>query len=206
VSSTFHQTIFQSNSAQGSIRRANGSRLAVVPSDFLLSLHVHLIERFADNSQDVLYRSGYEQGLQDMVRLNRELREQYGGGSTDLWQMDAKFILNSWWEPLAQAGWGRCTFDLAALARGVAFVELEDSPIAAALGHTEHPICHFFAGLFAGAMSFFERAERHATEIECRSAGGALCRFVVAAGDNIDSAEGWRQQGVSATEIIRRLR
>jgi predicted hydrocarbon binding protein len=206
VSSTFRQISIQANPDQGSLRRANGSRLAVVPSDFLLALHVHLIERFAESSQDVLYRSGYEQGLEDMVRLNRELREQYGGPNTDLWQMDAKFILNSWWEPLAQAGWGRCAFDLTALSRGIAFVELESSPIAQALGATEHPICHFFAGLFAGALSIFERAERHATEIECRAAGGSLCRFVVAAGGDVDSAEGWRQQGVSAAEIIRRLR
>lgn len=206
VSTTFRHTFFQPDPVEGSLRRANGSRLAVVPADFLLALHVYLFEHFADNSQDVLYRSGYEQGLLDLVRLNHELREQYGSESFDLWQMDAKFILDSWWEPLAQAGWGRCTFDLSALSRGIVFVDLDDSPIAEALGNTEHPVCHFLAGLFAGTMSFFERAERHATEIECRAAGGSQCRFIVAAGGDVDSAEGWRQQGLSAAEIIRRLR
>ena len=145
MSSSIRQAHIQPDLAHGSLRRANGARLAVVPADFLLSLHLHLFEHFADTSQDVLYRSGYEQGLQDMVRLGQELREKFGRGSFDLWQMDAKFILGAWWEPLEQAGWGRCDFDLAALSRGIAFVNLADSPIAAALGSTEHPICHFFA-------------------------------------------------------------
>ena len=206
MSSSFHQALVQPNPEEGSLRRTNGARLAVVPIDFLQAIHHHLFERFADESQDVLYRAGFEQGLLDMVRLNEELREQYGGGSFDLWQMDAKFILEAWWAPLAQAGWGACAFDLAALSRGVAIVELDNSPVAAALGSAEHPICHFFAGLFAGVLSFFERTERHATEIECRSAGAPKCRFVVATGGDVDLAEGWRQQGVAAAEIIRRLR
>jgi predicted hydrocarbon binding protein len=206
VSSKFQHASFQADPAQGTLRRTNGARLAVVPAEFLLALHLYLFERFAENAQDVLYRSGYEQGLQDMMLLNQELRDQYGSGSFDFWQMDEKFILDSWWGQLAQAGWGRCTFDLTAHSRGIAFVELEDSPVAAALGNTEHPICHFLAGLFAGAVSFYERAERHATELECRAAGADRCRFVVAGGGAVDSAEGWRQQGVAVAEIMRRLR
>jgi predicted hydrocarbon binding protein len=178
----------------------------VVPADFLLSLHLHLFERFADNSQDLLYRAGFDQGLQDMTRLVGELGEKFGRGTFDLWQADAKFILGTWWESLQQAGWGRCEFDCGALTRGVTLVTLENSPIAAALGRAEHPICHFLAGLFAGVMSFYERAERHATELECRSCGAGACRFLIAAGGEVDAAEGWRQQGVPAAEILRRLR
>lgn len=200
------QPNFQTDPQQGSLRLPSGARLAVVPLDFLRAIHVELFERFADNSQDLLYRSGYEQGLQDMVRLNQELRDQYGSGSFDLWQMDAKFILETWWSSHEQGGWGRCTFDLAAQARGIVIIDLDDNPIAAALGHAEYPICHYFAGLFAGVMSFYDREERHATELECRAVAGTRCRFVVAAGGDVDSAEGLRQQGVATAEIIRRLR
>ena len=203
--STLSQSNIQTDPGKGALRRASGARVAVVPAEFLLALHLQLFERFADNSQDILYRAGYEQGLQDFVRLNQELKAQYGARSFDLWQMDAKFILNAWWEPLSDAGWGPCKFDLGALSRGIAVIEMADSPIAAALQGTEFPICHFFAGLFAGAMSFYERAERHATELECRAAGGTKCRFVVGPGGAVDSAESLRQQGISAAEIIRRL-
>jgi predicted hydrocarbon binding protein len=205
VSSSTIQAPIRIDPAHGILRDAQGTRVAVLPGDLLLALHLSLFDRFADSSQDILYRAGYEQGLQDMVRLSAMLREEYGGESFDFWQMDAKFILETWWQPLAKAGWGACRFDLTALARGTAFVELNDSPIAAALGHTEFPICHFLAGLMAGTFSFFERAERHATEIECRAAGGKQCHFVISAGGTIDLAEGWRQQGVPATEIVKRL-
>lgn len=197
---------FQPNPTEGSLRRSDGLRLAAVPANFLLALHQHLFEHFADNCQDLLYRSGYEQGLQDMRRVNLELRQQFGSGSFDLWQMDAKFILNTWWEPLAAAGWGECTFDFAAQSRGITVVALADSPVADAVAHVEHPICHFFAGLFAGAMSFYERSERHGTEITCRAAGGDQCRFVIAPGNEVDTIEGWRQQGLAEAEILRRLR
>ena len=204
--SNVRQVFFQPDPSQGSLRRASGQRLAAVPADFLLALHLHLYDRFGEKSPDLLYRSGYEQALQDMLRLNQELRANYGGGNFDLWQMDAKFILDTWWEPLAEAGWGRCTFDLAALSRGVAFADLEASVIAEALGSAEYPVCHFVAGLLAGAFSFFERAERHATELQCLANGGPTCRFVVAPGSEIDSAETLRQQGISAADIIRRMK
>jgi hypothetical protein len=206
VPSSNLQAQIRTDPVQGTLRDAQGTRLAVVPADLVLALHFSLFERFADNSQDILYRSGYEQGLQDMVRLSNSLRERYGGASFDFWQMDAKFILEAWWQSLANAGWGACSFDLAALSRGIALAELEDSPIAAALGHTEYPICHFLAGLLAGAVSFYERAERHATEIECRAVGGTKCRFVIGTGVTIDTAEGWRQQGMVAADIVKRLR
>ncbi len=206
VPSSPRQTFYKTDPTQGTLRLASGARLAVVPLDFLRAVHVQLFEHFSDNCQDLLYRSGYEQGLQEMVQLNEDLQEQYGGGSFDLWQMDAKFILETWWSLHAQAGWGRCTFDLTALTRSIVVIDLEDNPIPAALGHSEYPICHFFAGLFAGVVSFYERAERHATELECRAVAGPRCRFVVAAGGDVDSAEGLRQQGVATAEILGRLR
>jgi predicted hydrocarbon binding protein len=205
VPTNVFQGLFQSDPDQGSLRRANGLRLAAVPADFLLTLHLYLYERFGEKSQDLLYRSGFEQGLLDMVQLNQHLRAQYGGGNCDLWQMDAKFILDTWWEPLAQGGWGCATFTFGSPARGVSVVDVEECAVAVALGSADHPVCHFAAGLFAGAISFYERAERHATELECLAAGGARCRFVVAAGGEIDSAETWRQEGVLAQEIVRRL-
>jgi uncharacterized protein len=167
-------------------------------------LHVTLVEQFAENAQDVLYRVGYEWGLQDLIRLAQQTQRQ-SAGRRDLWQTDAKSNLESWWTALADAGWGHCTFELAAPARGVATVELHDSAVVAALGASDQPICHLYAGLFAAALSFLQRTERHCVEIQCAALGAATCQFIVAAGSEIDSAETWRQQGTPASEIIRRL-
>ena len=198
--------IFHPDSAQGSLRRVDGQRVAALSVEWVHALHFALLEQFTDNAQDVLYRSGYDWGLQDMVRLNQHLHTKIGGGNFDLWQLDPKFILDSWWAPLAEAGWGRCTFDLVAVSRGIVFVDLQGSVIAAALAGSDQPVCHFYAGLFAGALSFFERAERHAVEVQCSGLGAATCLFVIGPGAEVDAAETWRQQGVAAAEILRRLR
>jgi uncharacterized protein len=78
--------------------------------------------------------------------------------------------------------------------------------VVAALGVSARPVCHWYAGLFAGAWSFIQRAERHAVEFECSAVSAAACQFVVGPGPEIDAVETWRQDGVSAAEILRRVR
>lgn len=172
---------------------------------FVHALHAGIAEQFPDDAPDILYRAGYEQGLQDLLRLSRELRESYGA-AFDFWQADPKFVLESWWTPLARAGWGHARFDLGAVARQLVVVEISGGFIPAALGPSAQPMCHHTAGALAGALSFFERAERHATEIGCAADGADRCTFVVAPGPVVDSAEASRQEGLAPAEILRRLR
>jgi uncharacterized protein len=199
------QHLFSPEPTQGSLRCATGERVAALSTEFVQTLHVTLVDQFAENAQDVLYRSGYDWGLQDLLRLTQELKAKLGV-RTDIWQMDVRFILESWWAPLAEAGWGRAAFELGSLTRGVVFVELRESAVVSALGPSDQPVCHWYAGLFAGALSFVERAERHCVEVQCGALGAPTCQFIVAPGADIDSAETWRQQGTDAAEIIRRLR
>ncbi len=194
-----------SDRAAGIRHDAHGRRTAVLPLESVHALHVALLEQFGDNAPDLLYRTGYEWALQEMPLLNRQLRDASGKGG-DLWQMDAKFVLESWWLPLAEAGWGSSTFDGSSRSRGIIFVELQHSVVTPAFTGSDQPVCHLYAGLYAGALSFFERAERHATEIQCAASGAATCLFALGPGADIDAAETWRQQGVLAAEIIRRLR
>ncbi|MSU22702.1 MAG: hypothetical protein EXS32_02650 [Opitutus sp.] len=127
--------------------------------------------------------------------------------------MDAKSVLESWWSPLAAAGWGAWTLDLSVQSRGLTFVEIRSIMVATALARAveparaapAEPACHLYAGLFAAAASFLGRAERHAVEVQCAAQGHATCRFVIGPGRQIDEAEGWRKQGVSADDIRTRL-
>jgi len=204
VPSAARQEIFQSNPTEGSLRRANGERVAAFSNQFVQTLHVSLLEQFAENAQDVLYRCGYEWGLLASVRLQRELLAQLGP-QTDLWKLEPKYVLETWWAPLAETGWGRCGFDVPS-AQGVVVAELHESAVVSALGGSDQPVCHLYAGLLAAALSFVARAERHAVELQCRALGAPSCQFVIAPGAQVDSAETWRQQGLPALEIVRRLR
>lgn len=204
MSSASLQNSFEFDPEQGTLRRAGGARAAAFSIEFVQALHVGLLEEFGENAQDVLYRTGYEWGLQEMITRDRQLRGESRRGAKP-GQLDAKFVLDAWWAPLAEGGWGICTFDVAALPRGFVLAEMRGSAIAAAFPGSDQPVCHLYAGMLAAGVSFYARAERHGTELQCSAVSGDTCRFVVAAGSAVDSAESWRQKGMSAAEIVRRL-
>jgi uncharacterized protein len=187
------------------LRDADDRPQPVGPLEFVRSLHFQMLETFGDDTQDMLYRNGYEWGLQEMRALNARLRAEYGAES-DLWQMDPKFVLESWWAPLLAGGWGVWSINPTAKARGITVIDLRNSLVADALPGAEFPVCHLYAGLFAGAFSFFERTERHGVEINCRAAGAEMCTFVIGPGSEIDSVETSRQQGASAADLVARFR
>lgn len=204
---------FVHDPVNGEIRLSDGRRAAALSEEFIRSLHDDLAQESAAAAPQLLYQCGYEWGLQEMVDLSRLQRAKAGGSAQDLWQLDAKSVLESWWSPLAAAGWGSWTLDLSAQNRGLTFVEIRSSMVATALARASDlareapadPTCHLYAGLFAAALSFLERAERHAVEVQCAAQGHPTCRFVVGPGRQIDEAEGWRKQGVTADDIRARL-
>ena len=140
-----------------------------------------------------------------LLRLNQNLHDQFKGDAADLWQLEPKYVFDTWWAPLQAAGHGTASFEFSRLARGVMVVNLQGSIVVAALEGADQLICHYYAGLFAGALSFFERAERHAMELQCLAVGHGSCTFVVGPGADIDVAETARQQGDAPAEVIRRL-
>jgi hypothetical protein len=196
----------RSEQATGSIRLATGQRAAVLPGNLLSELSAGLEPPTGDQTRHAVYKFGFEWALQDMVRLSRQLVTEFGGGSNlDLWQMDAKFVLDRWWGPLQSAGWGTCVLDLSSRSRGLAFVGLQHSLVANALAGATRPTCQLYAGLFAGAFSFFDRSESHAVEFQCASLGAPACRFVIGPTPQVDEVESWRHQQVAPEEIRRRL-
>lgn len=196
--------VFRSDAAAGVVCDPHGERLAILSLDLIREWHAAVIGAFGDAAQDVLYRTGYEWALQDMASLNRRLLAQ-SGADGGLWTMAPHDVLESWWRPMAENGWGGAHFDCSPLARGIAHINLSHSVVADAFGRAEDPVCHLYAGLFAAALSFIQRAERHCVEIECRTQGASMCRFVVGPGAVVDEAETLRQQHVAPGEIARRM-
>jgi hypothetical protein len=199
------EEFIRSRPTEGTLLTPDGRRVAALPEALMQSLHRGLEGAAADQTRHLLYRAGYEWGLQDMLQLSSRMKEEAGGGSSaDLWQMDAPFVLERWSAPFAASGWGACIFDLSAHAKGITLVELRHSAAAGAVGRANAPVCHLYAGLFAGALSFYDRVESHAVETECAAQGHACCRFIVGPGPLIDQAESARHSGVGH-DAVRRL-
>lgn len=172
--------------------------------EFLRSLHFTMLEEFGDETQDALYRTGFEWGLRDLAVLAS--RPAGGTPETGTPAERAAGTLRRWWSTLAAAGWGSVEFDVSLIDRGIVIAAAKESAAAAALGGSDDPVCHLYAGLLAGAVSHLAREERHAVEIACQALGDERCLFVIAPGPLADSTENWRQQGLRPGEILNRVR
>jgi predicted hydrocarbon binding protein len=197
---------FRADDATGTLVRADGQSCAALPADYWESLQHALVENFGEDARDVIYRSGFEWGLRELLTAGtRLLQGTPRAKKVTLAQIDPKFVLESWWRSMSEAGHGLAKIDTSREGRGIVVIELKSCPAARTGSSSGHPVCHFYAGLFAGALSFVDRTERHATELQCRSLGHACCQFLVGPGSEVDSAEAARQQGTPAAEILRRL-
>jgi predicted hydrocarbon binding protein len=196
---------FHADPESGSIRLGDDARVLAIPEALVRELHFAIIQQLGERAQDALYRMGYEWALQTMLQQVRDMRAQASNSSFDFWQQPLPEVLTGWWTSFATLGWGAATFDFQASARQVVFVDLRQSIVADAMPGADNPVCHLYAGLFAGVLSFFTRTERHAVEIACTAMGHNNCQFVIGPGAEVDAAETWRQQGTAAPEILRRF-
>lgn len=79
------------------------------------------------------------------------------------------------------AGWG--TFLLQTGTEPVAVLDTSDWAESDPSAGLAHPGCHLTTGMLAGFFASVGSAPIAALEVECRSAGGSRCRFLLGAGE-----------------------
>jgi uncharacterized protein len=183
----------------------DGQRAVYASEDFVSGLHSGLHEEVDDAANLIMYKCGYEWGINDMKRFAHRMRHEFGGGKTDVWQMNRKFVWESWWWPLTVEGWGSWTIDFSFDRQQMAFVTIRNSAVAKSMEQVGKPVCHMYAGMFAGAFSVFEREERDSIEVQCYAMGNDCCKFMVGKQDRVNAVEFWRREGANADEISQRL-
>lgn len=196
---------FRSVDEEGSVYIRDGQRAAKVSEDFIVGLHAGLEQDVGDASNLIMYKCGVEWGLRDMKRFNNRMRHEFGGGKLDIWQMNTNFVFESWWWPLTIQGWGSWTLDMSFRKRGITFVEIRNSAVARSMKRVGKPVCHLYAGMFAGVMSYWEKKDRNSIEVQCYSMGNDCCKFMIGDEKQVNAAEFWRQEGANADEIRDRI-
>ena len=76
-----------------------------------------------------------------------------------------------------EAGWG--SLSIGSLRNAVATLDSRDWGEADPESAMDHPSCHFTTGMFADFFGRIADAPLAVLEVECRSAGGTRCRFLV---------------------------
>ena len=195
--------------AEGAIYLPDRRRVAAWSEVFLRTVHQTVMSGSNEAARLLLYRAGFEWGLQELLHLSRSSQETSKTGTDHgLWKTDAALVFERWSAPLTAAGWGTWKMDRTAHARGITVVELQHSAVAAALESgpaATEPVCHLYAGLFAGALSFYDRVEAHGIETSCLALGDDCCRFLVGPGPIIDRAEVARRKGAKHEAILSEL-
>ena len=82
------------------------------------------------------------------------------------------------------SGWGEVRFETLGVVVAIDSAEWREADADSTL---DHPGCYFSTGLLAGFFGRLADAPLAALEVECRSMGGARCRFLLGSVDALDS-------------------
>jgi uncharacterized protein len=190
----FHpDEFFSHESERGAIYMRDGQRAAKVTEAFINGLHGGIEEEVGAAGALMMYRCGYAWGVQDMKRFAERMRQEFGGGKREIWNMSMRFVFESWWWPLTIQD------------KGLTVAEIRNSAVAKSMKMLGKPVCHLYAGMFAGVFSVYDRQERESIEMQCYSMGNESCKFLIGTKERVNAAEFWRQEGATSVEIMGNL-
>lgn len=191
--------LLQRESDRGIVSVPDLGRVALFSATAVRELHRAILEVHPETAPDVLYRIGFEWALESMVSFSAHRPE---AAAREI--ASPALLLLDWWEGFRKTGWGALA-RAEVVAPGMALMDLDQGAVGPALGRSDDPVCHLYAGLFAGALSFLAKSECHGVEVQCRATGADICRFVIGPANTVDQVETWRQQGVSPAQIVDRV-
>lgn len=196
------EDFFTFQSQQGSIIDWNESRNILATEDFIVALIQGLDQEVGSASSVLMYNIGKVWGEKDFVLFKQWFEAEYGRSIS---QCQLAFVLEAWWWPFTSQGWGNWEVDLEDQANGFLFISIFDSAVARTLGDIGKPVCHIYAGLFAGFFSSLVQQDLSCIEIQCYAMGETYCKFLLGKQERIDAAAFWQTEGATVQDIEQRL-
>ncbi|WP_009633983.1 V4R domain-containing protein [Synechocystis sp. PCC 7509] len=188
---------------RGIVTDWNESRNTFASEDFIIGLIEGLEEEVGSASAVVMYNIGYQWGMRDAKFFQQWFEQEY---KKNIREVNSVFMLEAWWWPFTAQGWGNWEVDMSEHKNGFMFVNIFDSAVARTLGDVGKPVCHIYAGLFAGFFSDIVKKSLSCIEIQCYSMGETYCKFLLSSKDRVDAANFWHNEGATARDIEKRLR
>jgi predicted hydrocarbon binding protein len=188
---------------RGIVTDWNESRNLFASEDFIIGLIEGLEEEVGSASAVVMYNIGYQWGMRDAKFFQQWFEQEY---KKNIREVNSVFMLEAWWWPFTAQGWGNWEVDMSEHKNGFMFVNIFDSAVARTLGDVGKPVCHIYAGLFAGFFSDIVKKSLSCIEIQCYSMGETYCKFLLSSQDQVDAASFWHNEGATARDIEKRLR
>jgi bacteriochlorophyll 4-vinyl reductase len=164
----------------------------------LLQLHRSLLQYAPDAAIAVLQESGYAAGEGVYAALRIWLGTH--AGTEDPAELDATLFAGALADFFQSAGWGRLTIS----PLGGAALALDSSDwIEAEPGSAQMPMCFFTSGMLADVMGRMSGEQVAVMEVECRSKGDSICRFLSASPTTLQEVYEKMAAGMSYEEALR---
>lgn len=163
----------------------------------LAQLHRSLLQYAPDAAIAVLQESGYAAGEGLYTALCGWLGTHAGTERPE--ELDATLFAGALSDFFQSAGWGR----LAIAPVGGAALALDSSDwIEAEPGSAQIPMCFFSAGMLADVMGRVSGEQVAVMEVECRSKGDSICRFLSASPATLQEVYEKMAAGISYVEAL----
>jgi photoactive yellow protein len=120
---------------------------------------------------------GLKWGRLAVVDLETEALEKTGKTMRELPMREVMAMIGA---HLSRAGWGKLAADFSTSKQGTFVITLERNALAEAIGFSEVPRCHLFAGFLRAIFSHLSSRLLAVREAACASQGHPRCSFVVA--------------------------
>lgn len=176
------------------------SALSAIPTASLRTLRASLVRDMGDGFATVLQEAGFAGG-ESVLAAMRDWCAANGMGAPEslayaqFQQAAARFF--------ADTGWGAVSLEPIGDA-AVAF-DSPDWAEADADAAMPYPSCYYTAGMLADVFGRVADGSIGCLEVECRSAGAARCRFLLASPDVIAHVYQRLTEGVAYTDALQEL-
>lgn len=155
--------------------------------------------RSAEDAALLLRELGYQAG----EPLGAALARTAADGADEPGELPAEEFWRALAALFAEAGWGTLRYE--PLHPGVGALVADDWAEAEPEGGAAHPTCHFSTGLLAGLLGRAAGGEVAVLEVECRSRGDDVCRFLFGAPDALDALYRRAADGAAWRDALRDL-
>ncbi len=193
---------FNHNPQAGVVRNIYGQRVVRVSEDFIVGLLSGLEEEVGDAAGEIMYKAGYQWGVEDMKSFVPRVQEEF---EVQFNKMGMGMMLETWWWPLQIEGWGGWRYDFRQGKNGLIFIDLFESAVAQSLGDVGKVMCYFYAGLFASVFTTLAKRELACIEIQCYSMGEEYCKFLISTAKRVNAAAFWRSEGATSADIMKKV-
>jgi predicted hydrocarbon binding protein len=210
---------FRPSVSDGIITDALGRRTILSPAELLAAIRDALVREVGDAANEIEHKIGSACGSADMHSFMNRSTDEFG---IELAKVHMGVALATWWWAWSAGGWGSADFHLQHVAqrlvridvgnsvtsgewRGSSKDSVSDSSLGTRYSSLSSVRCHWLAGLFAGSFGQLSGRNVACVEVQCRGAGATDCRFLATTRSQAESAASWRDAGIAADEIERRL-